>query len=138
MDVCSVQGRDAQPPLGRGGGIRATGARWAEAEGGDPCAPPSGPSLLPPSSLSSSVLVLLLLLLLLEGWSGSSSWQAAAQSADAALQSRLPAALPQSGCWAPAGRPLSGFGETGESDVRLLTPGFTASPCQLSLPQSLS
>lgn len=49
-------------PWGEEVGSGRLGARWAEAGGGDPCAPPSGPSLLPPSSLCSSVLVLLLLL----------------------------------------------------------------------------
>lgn len=82
------------------------------------------------------------LFLLLSGpppppWSGSSSWQAATQSADAALQSRLPATLPQSGCWAPAAAHFQALGRQG-SDVRLLTSGLTASPCQLSLPHSLS
>lgn len=113
-------------------GSAQLGARWAEAAGGDTGAPSSGPSLPPPSSL----------FLLLSGpppppWSGSSSWQAATQSADAALQSRLPATLPQSGCWAPAAAHFQALGRQG-SDVRLLTSGLTASPCQLSLPHSLS
>jgi hypothetical protein len=108
----SAMRRDAQPPLGRGGGIRAAGGQVGGGRGRG-----SVRSSFWAISASS-----FLSLLLCSGpspppgsWSGSSSWQAAAQSADAALQSRLPAALPQSGCWAPAGRPLSGFGETGEA-----------------------
>lgn len=117
--------------LGKGGGIRAAGGQVGGGRGkGHRC------SFFWAISASS------FLFLLLSGpppppWSGSSSWQAATQSADAALQSRLPATLPQSGCWAPAAAHFQALGRQG-SDVRLLTSGLTASPCQLSLPHSLS